>query len=319
MLAALLIALALLIAAPPAAEATYPGKNGDLLVTWHGRSHQDTTTDILRISPGSGHETWIPVCRQAPLGGYPEPFCVEGGAPAVSPDGGSIAIATVDFNPSQPYVYGASVRVLTFATGTWSQIRLADTSRVANTYEPLVRWAPGPAFLLAPSRGGVFSQDGLFLVGTDGATRGEPAPSGMQPDVSADGRIVFVRRGSIQIVETDGTVRTLTGKGGYRPSWSPHGKSIAFNRKGWIYTMPAAGGRARRITRGAEPCWSPDGKLIAFFRPTPNLTARGRARNVYLYVVNRRTGHVRQVSSRVMANVNLNDGTDDGIDWQPAR
>ena len=318
MLAALLIALALLIGFAPPAEATFPGRNGDILVTWHGRSHQDTTTDIVRISPASGHETWIPVCRQVPAeGGYPHPPCLDGGAPAVAPDGRSVAIATVDLNAGPAYVYGASVRVLTVASGEWHQIPLADPGRVANTYEPAVRWAPGPAFLLGPSRGGVFSQDGLILVGTDGAMRGSPAASGKQPDVSPTGRIVFVRRDNLQLAETDGTVRPLTRRGGYRPSWSPHGKSIAFNRGGWIYTMPAAGGRVRRITRGAEPCWSPDSKLIAFFRPAPDPNPRGRAKNVYLYVVDRRTGRVRRVSSRVMANANLNDGTGDGIDWQP--
>ena len=319
MLAALLIALALLIGLPPAAEATFPGKNGDLLITWHGRSHPDTRTDIVKISPASGQETWIRVCQRIPFGDYPEPLCLDGGAPAVSPDGGSVAIATVDAYADQPYVYGASVRVLTLATGEWRQIPLADPSRIANTYEPVVRWAPGPSFLLAPSWGGWFSQDGLILVGTDGAVRGQPAASGKEPDVSASGRIVFVRRNNLQLVEADGAARTLTGKGGHRPSWSPHGKSIAFNRGGWIYTMPVAGGRVRRITRGVEPCWSPDGKLIAFFRPAPNPRATGPAKNVYLYVVDRGTGRVRRISRRVMANANLNDGTGDGIDWQPAR
>src|SRR4029079_17288334 len=113
--------------------------------------------------------------------------------------------------------------------------------------------------------------------------------------------------------------RKLTGKGGHRPSWSPHAKSIAFNRGGWIYTMPAAGGRAHRLPRGVEPCGSPDGRKIAFFRPAPNPRSMAPAKNTYLYVVDRQTGRVRQVSWRVMANANLNDGTGDGIDWQPTR
>ena len=74
----------------------------------------------------------------------------------------------------------------------------------------------------------------------------------------------------------------------------------------------------RRLTRGFNPVWSPDGKQIAFFRTDPSRDYFGDD-VTYLYVLNRRTGRVRRVSSQAMALEGANDSATDGIDWQPAR
>jgi Tol biopolymer transport system component len=82
--------------------------------------------------------------------------------------------------------------------------------------------------------------------------------------------------------------------------------------------VPAGRGPRRRLTRGFHPAWSPDGRQVAFFRTYASRRYDGDD-VTYLYVLNRRTGRVRRVSSMLMALEGANDYATAGLDWQVAR
>jgi Tol biopolymer transport system component len=308
MLTAVLIALALLSAFAPAAEATFPGRNGDLLVTDRSRGHGFFDySALLRIDPSSGAVTRTPICSIPANPAVPTLECNGIGPPAASPDGSSVAFAAIDVVDHNPYNGRVtfSVRVLSLATGELKVVPLAGRTL---PYESIVRWTPDLRFVLAAKGRRV------LLAGPDGSDRGRLVANATAPAVSSNGRIAFVRRGSVYVLKRAGAARRLTD--GDQPSWSPHGRVIAFTRKGYAYTVAAAGGRAHRLARGFHPVWSPNGRQIAFFRAIPDPGYPG-GDTTYLFALDRRTGRVRRVSSQVMAVPD--DVPPIGLDWQPAR
>jgi hypothetical protein len=311
MLAAVLIALAVLSAFAPAAEATFPGRNGDLLVTERSRSHGpwDSST-LLRIAPDTGAVTRTPICAFPQSPNFPAPECRYTGPPASSADGSYVAFTAADVVNHDPYFGGVtwSLRVLSLATG---ELTLVPLTERALPYESIVRWTPDRDFVV------LATHRRALLAGPDGADRGVLVSNASAPDVSSSGRVAFVRRGNVHLLKRDGTARRLTRRGGDdQPSWSPHGRLIAFTRKGRVYTVPARGGRVRRVTRGFNPVWSPDGRQIAFFRAVPSALNFGRD-VTFLHVIDRRTGRVRRVTSQWF--VFNDDIPPNGLDWQAAR
>lgn len=306
--AAVLIALMLLIVAAPPAEATFPGRNGDLLATESGGGrYPDESPYLLRVDPRSGAVAQSTICQEPPSS-LPQPRCFGAGPPAASADGASLAFVAEDVSDILSDG-GASLRVLTLATGQWSHIPLPAT---VLPFTAVARWTPDGALAVLVDHGRA------LLVRRDGSEP-EPLISHVSAlDVSIGGQLAFVRGRALRVREPDGATQRLTGRGASRPSWSPHGKSVAFTYKGWVYTVSSAGGRPRRLTRGFNPVWSPDGKLIAFFRADPKREYFGDDAT-YLYVLNRRTGRVRRVSSRLMALEEVNSSATAGLDWQVAR
>jgi Tol biopolymer transport system component len=311
MLAVVLIALALLIVAAPPASATYPGRNGDLLVTDMFRTHGfENAARLVRIDPESGAVSRAEVCSQTPATIFPPPLCFWVGPPAASPDGRWVAFAALDVVEEPPYPGPpppSSIRVLPLDTGERRQVPLPGRTLA---FEDIVRWTPSLDFVV------VAKDRRVLLAGSDGSDRGTLAEPAVAPDVSSGGRLAFVRSGNQYVLRPSGKPRRLTGKGGHQPSWSPHGNRIAFVRGGWVHTIPVRGGRVRRVTRGFDPVWSPDGKQIAFFRAIPDPGYFGRD-TTYLFTLDRHTGRVRRVSPEVIA---VPDGIPpSGLDWQPAR
>src|SRR5918997_514373 len=112
---ALLIALLVLALLPEVALATFPGRNGDLVVTVNHQSHPINEVDLWRFNPRSGRHLRNPICESSWYSG-PQPPCFRAGPPAVSPDGRSVAVVTHDlpygYPNYAPYARGSSVRVL---------------------------------------------------------------------------------------------------------------------------------------------------------------------------------------------------------------
>jgi Tol biopolymer transport system component len=245
-----------------------------------------------------------------PFDAVPRPLCFWAGPPAASPDGTSLAFAADDKLGEYPQQYpAASIRVLSLATGQWAHVSLpAITLRQGAA----VRWTPDGSFVLVTDR-----QQALLLNRDGSAPR--PLISNVTAlDVSSNGDVAFIRRGALRVRNDDGSSHRITGRGASRPSWSPHGKSLAYTYKGSIYSVAAEGGHPRRLSRGFNPVWSPDGRQIAFFRTDPDSEYFGDD-TTYVYVLSRRTGRVRRVSSQPMLLEDSNDDATAGLDWLPAR
>jgi Tol biopolymer transport system component len=309
--AAVLIALVLLSGvAAPSVEASFPGGNGELLITDEisgGGGY--TSSDLIRVDAGSGETTRTLICNGGPVSSQPAPRCFSAGAPAASPDGRSVAFAVADRIPGPPFTepFTYSLRTLSLATGAWSQVPLPGRALARGL---TARWTPDLSFAVE-ARG-----RRVVLAGPDGSDRGSLVSNASQPDVSSTGWLAFVRRGNIWVRRPDGKERRLTRRRGSQPSWSPHGASVAFTRRGFVNVVAADGGRARRLTRGFDPAWSPDGRQIAFFRAVSDPEYFGQ-RATYLFTLNRRTGQVRRASAQVMAVPDALPPV--GLDWQPIR
>ena len=304
---ALLLALAASALVCEPAAATFPGRNGNIVMSHQeGSRYSNQQMSLLRFALRLGSPRETPVCRERTDGS--PPYCLLLGRGALSPDGARIAVTVWDGTPA-----------------LWTLN--ADGQRIGRV--PLgsvysdVRWAPDESAFLAvraldpadpePSPQG---PTGVYLLNRDGSERSLLATDASAADWCADGRIVVAQHGDIWVIEASrpGGVRRLTRRGGSDPSCSPHSRQVTFARRDAIWTIPTKGGPARRLTTGFAPVWSPDGKQIAYLRE-----ARGRydfETNLYRIGLRRRV--VRRVSEEPLT---VDDASSDASvqdpDWQP--
>jgi uncharacterized delta-60 repeat protein len=227
---------------------------------------------------------------------------VDDSAPALSPNGLSIAFARGSGLQSDLYVMNSD--------GT-------DQTRVTNTPGTIwgVSWAPDGRRLVFSRRDPAANANGhLFIIDRDGTHErqitSDQASDDADPNWSPDGtRIAFKRAAPSQNVWTvtpAGTNLTqLTfsiGAGDVQPAWSPDSTKLAFvsaraehGTHFGIFTMDADGSHVTRLTTSTSPAqefgptWSPDGTEIAYMRSdlgeidvvqsngsgTPSVLARG--------------------------------------------
>jgi WD40-like Beta Propeller Repeat len=254
--AATLAAALVALAAVPA-HATFPGRNGSLVVTGryaHGPGTNAVT--LWLINPRTGAARPRLLCNSH---GSPD-ACEWASGAAVSPDGGRLAMLEVG-GP-----LAGKLRLVSLGSGQVEVVDLPDPV-------PFVQLGAGSGLRWVPTG------DGLSVELTD---RGAPVALGLdgtfgqallesgatQVDWAIDGRAAFIRAGDLHVLGRNGRERRVTFRGAAQPSWSPHGRWIAFARRGNVFVVPSAGGKARRVTRagGREPVWSPDGRKIAFVR-----------------------------------------------------
>lgn len=305
---ALLLALALAALACEPAAATFPGRNGDIVLTSGiGGRYANQHISLLRFAPRFGLAREAPVCAEATPDHTLD--CQRAGRAAFTPDGARIAVTVIQGTTSLWTLTANGQRIdrVPLTTDYWD-----------------VRWAPDESAFLAlryldpgaplnPSHSGPAA---VSVLNKDGSERSLLASDVTGADWCADGRVVVAQHGGIWVIDATrpGAVRRLTYKGGADPSCSPGSRQVAFTRRSAIWTVPTSGGRARRVTLGYAPVWSPDGKQIAYLRE-----ARGRyALERNLYRVGLRRLIVRRVSEEPLE---LDDAYSDqwveDPDWQP--
>ena len=245
----LVVLLTALLAAPPAADAAYPGVNGAIL--YRGESDGGAVLYVRH-----GHTVApLPVDARALKDAT---FSPQGRRIAAAANG-NFGLLVMNADGTDPRAVTPGVAA---AQPSWSPdgAQLAFTGRVDGT--PRVR---------------VVGADGTGVRDLTSGPRGQ-----LDPSWSVTGAIAYVQRtahgAAIAVVAaTGGKPRRLTSDRAHdsAPSWSPDGRSLAFVRAGQgVWVMDADGRRAHRVVnlRGvgeSAPAWAPDGSRILFSAGKP--------------------------------------------------
>ena len=239
-------------------------------------------------------------------GQVPQGPVVNGGAPAVSPDGSKIAFLSDRDGSTDVYVISAD---------GGGEVRLTHTPEEENQPE----WsADGKDIRFAVFASGTCSGnlepgcasriDSIEPDGTNQRLLGTVPGRAMR--LSPDGKRVLYWTGDwaaqrLFVSALDGSnARQLTDGSGvvWGSRWSPDGKRIAFadkDRKGGldVYVMNADGSDRRQLThfpasdgRAQMPAWSPDGLRLA-------VQAGGKNQPGHIWIVDLATGAARKLAA----------------------
>jgi TolB protein len=262
---------AALLTGPAAAQAAFPGSNGDIVFTGVHQSPFGFFVPFPATAGGSGIYVTNPDGTDVrPLKVAPRSSAApenEGFAgPKWSPDGSKIAYS---------HWSGGAVRIEVMnADGSGS-----EPIGPAGTWGPA--WSPDGS-MIAFTR--PEQSVGIYVMDADGGNPrllvAERAPWAESATWSPDcSRIAFSADGGLWTMRADGRVHVVSRgfdpDGGFDPDWSPDGRKIAYWRWAggedeWfgakLFVVNADGSRERRVRAGASPAWSPDGSRIVFAR-----------------------------------------------------
>jgi Tol biopolymer transport system component len=263
--AAVAAGLVVLAVASPA-QATFPGRNGEIAYLDVWGSDVEISTDLYRVCPSGSHD------RKLLSGG-----AWAMGSAAFSPNGRWLAAdGHIGYDDDSHISVGA-------VTGRLLR-RVSHPPRRASDSDP--DWSPkGGAIAFTRTRYDRDYDVRSTAVRTYSDGHGRFLARGFGPTWSVRNRIAFMRgdpnESSTQQVYVApvkrGATRRLTA--GYAPDWSPDGRRLVVTRRVEGKTGPngepaveiaaisADGTGLRRLANGEGASWSPDGHRIAFVTP----------------------------------------------------
>ena len=260
----LLALMALAAAMAPAAEATFPGRNGAIAFAQRTASGDLVEPPVEHTRIGTRHATYgrdriLVDCGLT--GGVPTSGNCAGtgyASPSYSPDGGRI-------------VFDAGERIGVMA---------ADGSGL--TLLPAVTANDGEPAFSADGRRIVFTGTNdrgttdVYVRSVDGGSAQLIINDAGEPSWSSRGVIAYVRSGNVYVARPGGRHRRWVTPG-VSPDWSPDGRRLLLVRPlarltfdapiGRMFTVGAHGEGLRRIGPAADashPKWSPQGNWIAY-------------------------------------------------------
>jgi Tol biopolymer transport system component len=256
--------MAVAAAVAPAAEATFPGRNGAIAFAQRTASGDlvEPTVEHTRIVTRHatyGRERILVDCELT--GGTPTSGNCAGTSytsPSYSPDGGRIV----------------------FDAGEQIGVMAADGSRL--TLLPAVTANDGDPAFSADGRRIAFTGTNdrgttdLYVRSVDGGPAQLIINDAGEPSWSSRGVIAYVRSGNVYVARPGGRHRRWV-TSGVSPDWSPDGRRLLLVRPlasltfdapiGRMYQVAAHGEGLRRIGLAADasnPKWSPQGNWIAY-------------------------------------------------------
>jgi hypothetical protein len=182
--------------------------------------------------------------------------------PAWSPDGKWIAYS------SQPAGTSGNFTIAVIAPQT--KVSRTLVNGVTTVESPA--WS-GSAHVIYSSRNGVTPELASVPINGGQPTWLVASARGNSPAVAADGRLAFVRDGSIVVAAADGSGAKMVIPAGDQPAWSADGKHIAYvyddGSSSQIFVANADGSQPQDVTKlsgldAARPAWSPNGSIYAY-------------------------------------------------------
>lgn len=246
------ITLAAMLAAAPATDATFSGRNGRIAFDVRGTNVGDQGPEpyrgILTVRSDSRGDHSVRECVIS--GRMRTGDCtIDYKAPAWSPDGRRLAFDA-----------GRSLAVVRSDDSGFRKL----PAYTSDDGEPA--WSNTGTRIAFTGKTG--SRTDIFIANPASRAKRTLARRAASPDWSQRNVIAFERHGSIWTIRPDGSRLRRVARG-KDPSWSASGRTIAFARGGSIYTVRADGERLRRVVRCsncATPALSPNGRLIVYER-----------------------------------------------------
>ena len=266
----LAVAMAASLVFATSANATLPGRNGSL--AFSAFRVNEESSDILIDAEYVGI---------APLGGRARHLVTEGGSPAFSPDGRTLAYERSDYHHAGIWLTRPVCR---WRGRTAPRAGCRTPRRLTRGSHDDPRWSPRGTRIAFSD----FNTGRISTMATDGTNRRFVA-KGYDPDWSSKGEIAFVHeidgQGGIRVTRPGRHRSRVLTSVGFDPSWSPSGDRLAFVTDPYggsdpgLHVINADGTGLREIWSGRtpeessgeseealSPAWSPDGRVIAFVR-----------------------------------------------------
>jgi hypothetical protein len=265
----------------PAADASFPGRNGDIAF-WIA-----DIDDLL-----GDYVEGVHVGLVSPTGTRRR-FLARGLDPAFSPNGRTLAIsAETPWGIELRRLDGTRIRRLTNSNDhapAWSPSGQRIAFSRLHCVESDVDYAPPDC-----------ESRGIYTIGRDARGQRLLVEDGLEPAWSRTGSIAFVRSsdpyrlggvgtgdGGIHVLPSGGGVPRELVKSGFSPDWSPRGDRLVFLRKTGrnkaLFVVNANGTGLRRLhvtgNHLASPIWAPNGRSIAFLEDYEAFTISPSGKN----------------------------------------